>query len=93
MWAGSRQHIFDISLKALGGCYLMTVNLHRCFTPAHVEALGSAEEIHTQALRHAVRRIWSHLFSRKKGPGPWLVSYRFTGMLGFILVKQGERVV
>lgn len=40
----------------------MVGNLHQCFTLAHVEALGSVEEIHTQADRHAVRGIWSSFF-------------------------------
>lgn len=62
MWAGSRQHIFNISWKTMSGGYLMKENLHQCFMLARVEALGSATEIHTQADRHAFWSIWSSFF-------------------------------
>lgn len=40
----------------------MVGNLHQCLTLSHVEALGPAEEIHTQAHKHEFKSSWASFF-------------------------------
>lgn len=65
--------------------------MHQCFTLAHVEALGSAEEIYTPADRHAVGASGARFFTSKKVSVVRSSVPGFVGMSCLYLRKQRER--